>query len=145
MSAVFRKPGEGRVYGRPSTGGAVTIKIASGDATIFETSRPAGDSGGPGLHNHPAFDESFYVLEGEWDFTAGDQTIRAEAGTLVHIPRGVFHSFKSTGRAAGKLIGFTVPGGIELFFEEVASTGDDRAAGARHGINWATAPGVTEQ
>lgn len=137
MKATIRKAGEGDVVARPTTHGSVTVKVASDKATVFETERAAGDSGGPGMHSHPGFDETFYVVSGQWEFLAGDQNIVADAGTFVHLPRGIFHSFRSTGTMDGKLVVIAVPGGIEDFFEEAARTADDDAAGQNHGIKLA--------
>lgn len=127
-AAVLRR-GEGRVIPRPGTRGHVTIKVSSESSTVFETQRPAGDAGGASLHAHPGFDETFYVVAGEWEFVLDDRMIVADEGTVVHVPRGVFHGFHSTGRAGGKLVGIAVPGGIEHFFEEAARTADDDGAG----------------
>lgn len=118
---------------RPMTKGSVTVKVAGETSTMFEIHRRAGDARGPGLHSHPGFDESFYVLSGEWEFVAGDQMIIAEAGTVVHLPRGIFHGFRSTGRVDGKLLGVAVPGGIEDSFEEAARTAEDATAGRLRG------------
>ena len=139
MEAVVLKGGEGTVIPRPMTQGSVTVKVAGETSTMFETQRAAGDAGGPGSHSHPGFDETFYVISGEWEFVAGDRTVVAEAGTVVHLPRGIFHRVRSTGRVDGKLLGVAVPGGIEDFFEEAAQPADD-AAGRRHGIEFAATP-----
>jgi mannose-6-phosphate isomerase-like protein (cupin superfamily) len=88
------------------------------------------------LHSHPAFDETFYILSGEWEFVAGERTLVAAAGAVIHLPRGLFHSFRSTGRLDGKLLGIAAPGGIEDFVEESAATREDREVGARHGIQF---------
>jgi len=145
MNAVIVQAGDGRVFARPATGGSVTIKVASGAVTVFEARRKAGDAGGPGLHSHQGFDETFYVLSGEWEFVAGDETVIAAAGTVVHLPRGVPHAFRSTGREDGTLLGVANPGGIEEFFEEAARTSDDEAAGLHHGIRWAKSMGATHK
>lgn len=139
-------PGEGHLIPRPDTGGAVTVKLPSettnGAITVFETSRRQGDEGGPGLHSHPGFDEMFYVLDGEFVFTAGARTIKAGAGTFVYLPGGVFHAFHADGDADSRMLGISVPGGIEHAFEEVASlpAGTDPASVARafrnHGIDF---------
>jgi mannose-6-phosphate isomerase-like protein (cupin superfamily) len=128
MEAVVLKGGEGTVIPRPMTQGSVTVKVAGETSTMFETQRAAGDAGGPGSHSHPGFDETFYVISGEWEFVAGDRTVVAEAGTVVHLPRGIFHRVRSTGRVDGKLLGVAVPGGIEDFFEEAAQPADDQPA-----------------
>ena len=137
MDAVVMKSGEGKIIPRPMTHGSVTVKIASDASTIFETQRATGDAGGQGLHSHPGFEETFYVVSGEWEFVAGDRTIVGVIGTVVHLPRGIFHGFRSTGRLDGRLLGIAVPGGIEDFFEEAAQTADDEGAGRHHGIEFA--------
>ena len=136
MTTLVKKPGEGQVYARRATGGSVTVKVASEAATVFEANRPAGNSGGPPPHSH-GFDETFYVVSGEWEFVAGGDAVLAVAGTLIHIPRGTVHGFRSTGSTEGKLVGIAVPGGIERFFAEAAQTGDDAQAGRNHGVRWA--------
>jgi quercetin dioxygenase-like cupin family protein len=45
----------------------------------------------PPLHTHAHEDESFYLLEGQMEFTVGDLTIVARAGDHVFLPRGVRH------------------------------------------------------
>ncbi len=133
--------GGGKSLPRPDTGGVVTIKLSSemtgGACTIWESKRAGGDTGGPGVHSHPGFDETFYVLAGEYQFTIGHEKVIAPTGTTVFVPRGTFHTFSSTGLSEGRLLAFAVPGGIEDFFEEMASADDDLAngvVGRRHGI-----------
>lgn len=138
--AIIVTAADGTVYQRPTSHGSVTVKIANRTSTSFETERAAGAAGGPGLHSHPGFDETFYVVSGEWEFVAGDRKFIAEAGTTVYLPRGIFHSFGSTGRLDGKLFGVAVPGGIEDFFDEAAQTADDARAGRHHGIEFASSP-----
>lgn len=140
MEGLSLAPGEGVVLRTPtpSAHGSVTIKVATGAMTVFETHRPKGDPGGPQRHSHPRFDETFYVLSGEWEFTLGERSVVAGPGTVVHVPRGTFHGFRSTGTADGRLIGMAVPGGIEDYFEEAARTADGRAAAEHHGIGFLT-------
>ncbi|MEM9015550.1 MAG: cupin domain-containing protein [Verrucomicrobiota bacterium] len=51
---------------------------------------------GPNLHVHP-YDEIFHILEGRAEFTVGDETIIAEAGSLVIGPANVPHAYKNPG------------------------------------------------
>jgi quercetin dioxygenase-like cupin family protein len=79
----------------------------------------------------------FYVLAGEYEFTAGREKFRAPVGTFLFIPRGIFHRFASTGDVGGRLLSLAVPGGIEDFFEEVAAQPDPSRAddvGRKHGV-----------
>ena len=122
MEAIVLRGGEGQSFARPASQGSITVKVANLTSTAFETERAAGDADGPGVHAHPGFDETFYVVSGEWEFVADGRTFMADAGTTVHLPAGIFHSFRSTGRVDGKLFGIAVPGGIEDFFEEAAQS-----------------------
>jgi mannose-6-phosphate isomerase-like protein (cupin superfamily) len=141
------RTGEGRTFPRPDTGGAVTIKLArettGGAITVWESHRAAGDTRGPGLHSHPGFDEMFYVLAGEYAFRAAGRRFTAPAGTCVFIPRGMFHTFSSTGVSDGRLLSLAVPGGVEDFFEESEFATDAsraRVVGSKHGVLFAGRP-----
>ncbi len=59
--------------------------------SFFITDHPKGE--GPDLHRHP-YDETFVVRTGRALFTAGDQTIEAEAGQIVVVPANTWHGFK---------------------------------------------------
>ncbi len=62
---------------------------------VVEVSVPAGWPGPP-LHHH-AFDEAFYVLEGELTFQLGDQLASAGAGSLTFAPRDSHHTLANPG------------------------------------------------
>ena len=46
------------------------------------------------LHVQTDDDETFYVLEGDVTFFAGEQRQRASAGSVVHVPKGTPHGFR---------------------------------------------------
>ena len=51
-------------------------------------------------HTHDDHTDSFLVLEGEVEFTAGDETVRVGPGTIVAAPPGARHGFRGVnGRA----------------------------------------------
>jgi mannose-6-phosphate isomerase-like protein (cupin superfamily) len=131
-SAIAVGRDEGKVIPRPQTGGAVTIKLSSklsgGSMTAYESTRPPGDTRGPGMHAHPRFDELFYVVEGEYEFIVGHRSLRAAEGTSIFIPRGIFHDFHSIGEVPGRLLTVCTPGGIEHFFEDRAAVGPEAGA-----------------
>jgi mannose-6-phosphate isomerase-like protein (cupin superfamily) len=70
-------------------------------------SEPGGPPAPPHLHPHHV--ESFYVLEGEMTFTAGDRELRAEAGAWVQVPAGVPHMFAFTGSQGTRFLNFHTP------------------------------------
>lgn len=113
----------GRGEGRPVyvLGQEVRIKISShstaGAFTVFEGRTPALQ--GPPLHRHRDQDEWWYIVEGEYKFEVDGVEIRARAGDTVFAPRGSQHTFQNIGTTAGRTLTTVVPGGIDLFFEEL--------------------------
>lgn len=71
----------------------------------------------PPPHYHKYEDESFYVLDGEIDFQAGDKKFRAGAGELIVLPKEVPHSFNLVTDTAKALLLIT-PAGFEIMFKE---------------------------
>lgn len=118
-------PGEGEVL----VPGRALLRISAketGDAfEILELSGPEGD--GPPPHIHVDRHELFYVLQGTVEFTVGQDTMAAEAGSLIFVPRNTRHGFKLGPEC--KLLGLVAPAGLEGFFREL---GAGLAAGKSH-------------
>ena len=89
----------------------VTV-LASNEATqAHEITRHQGDKGiGPPPHRHN-WDESFYVIAGEVEFTCSGKTVLCPPGTLVHVPAGTVHSFRYLADRCD-VLDFTGQGGI---------------------------------
>lgn len=113
-----------------------------GQFSYYEVRMPAHE--GSVRHVHHESDETFYVVDGEFEIKIDDVIHKAPAGTLVFGPRGVAHSFYNSGDRTGTMLCTMTPGGIELFFEELSQvlTGperpgweDIRAVGERHRIS----------
>lgn len=77
--------------------------------------------GGPPPHIHHREDETFRVLEGDYEFTVGGQTLVAGPGTILFAPRGIPHTYRCTGPNPGKLSVTLTPAGFEQFFEHVGA------------------------
>ncbi len=99
------------------TGGEMTLT----DSVIMPHS-------GPPPHIHEREDETFYVLEGEFEFLAGDETIRASAGSVVYGPRGVIHTYRNVGDEVGRFLTVITPSGLEDFFYEIGEAVEDPSA-----------------
>ncbi|HEX4363577.1 MAG TPA: quercetin 2,3-dioxygenase [Solirubrobacteraceae bacterium] len=101
--------------------GALLTILADGEQTggrfaIVDATLPEGTS--PAWHVQPEDDETFYVLDGEITFWAGDRdqpVRRATPGTLVSIPRGTPHSFRVETETA-RLLTIHTPAGHERFY-----------------------------
>src|ERR687885_373451 len=97
-SPIVRAAGEGTVV--EALGAQITLKATSqqtgGRYGCMEYLAPPGFRG-PILHTHPGVDEVFYIVEGEFTFRLGDRDVCAPAGTLVHVPGAVAHTFANPG------------------------------------------------
>lgn len=71
----------------------------------------------PHIHTHE--DESFYILDGEITYTAGDKLLKATRGSWVYLPRNIEHSFRVITSRAEVLIHLS-PGGFEKYFIEMS-------------------------
>src|SRR5215475_1777955 len=61
-------------------------------------------------HVHADHADSFYVLEGEVEFTIGHETRRAGPGTWVAAPPGVRHGFAIPGPENAHFLNIHAPG-----------------------------------
>ena len=108
----------------------VTIK-AGGDETggayaLVEVVVPPG--AGPPPHIHQREDEAFSILEGEFEFVAGDKTVRAAAGAFIHAPKNILHTYKNVGDTPGRMIVVASPPGFERFVAEVGIAATEGSA-----------------
>ena len=71
----------------------------------------------PHPHIHHREDEILYVLEGEIVVSVGDRTIKGTPGTMVFLPRDVWHSFTIESEQSRMLI-LVTPAGLEGWFKE---------------------------
>jgi len=121
MSALVLKPGEGRAI---ALGPIQMVVQEDGTQTrgtlgVAEFTVPPHASTPP-PHLHRAHEEGFYILEGELEFLAGTQTMRAGQGTWVMVPIGTVHTFSNpTDKPARFLNTFTPPCYIR-YFEEMS-------------------------
>lgn len=109
--------------GRPIhvLGNEVIIRISSRDTggafTVFEGC--TAPLQGPPLHRHCDHDEWWYIMDGAYRFEVDGREIYARAGDTVFAPRGSVHTFQNIGSRPGRTLTTTVPGGIDVFFEEL--------------------------
>ncbi len=60
-------------------------------------------------HTHDDHVDSFYVLEGEAEFTVGDDVFRAGVGSYVAAPVGVVHGFRNARDAELRMLNVHAP------------------------------------
>jgi len=97
--------------------GKIFSEDTNGAYSVIVSTTPP--SGGAPPHVHEIEDELFYVLEGRFEFTCGDEQFLAEKGAVVVLPKGIPHAFKNVGESAGRMMNTITPGGFEQFFDDV--------------------------
>jgi quercetin dioxygenase-like cupin family protein len=101
-------------------GDTVVIKASgedtAGSLTVLECDAAPG--GGPPPHVHERHDETFYVLEGEFEILIGDELRSGGPGTFAFVPRGTVHRFSCTSETTGRILITFTPGGMDGFFRE---------------------------
>ena len=117
--AFMVERGDGRTI--HVAGNDVTVKISSrdtaGEFAVFESSTEPLQ--GPPLHLHRNDDEYWYIVEGDFRFEVDGQEIYASTGATVFAPRGSRHTFQNIGSGPGRTLTTVVPGGLDLFFEDL--------------------------
>jgi mannose-6-phosphate isomerase-like protein (cupin superfamily) len=95
----------------------VESSSAAGASCVEFRAAPGFDTG---LHVHESLEETFYVLDGEFEFRVGDETIRAASGACVFVPPGVPHAFANRSGARSKLLLTMSPPTHDRYFDELA-------------------------
>ena len=117
--------------------------------SLFEHLATAGDTGGrfgmslvtqpPGiatpLHRHTQEAEALFVLEGQIEYRAGDQTHLLTEGSFLYLPLGLPHAFRIRGDSPARFLGLTAPGGLMGLYDEVGVPAHDmRIPGEGEGL-----------
>lgn len=97
--------------GDDSTGGAFTLAEFTGREGVWTVP-----------HLHRGMEESFFVLDGEFTFTVGEECVEAGPGTYILVPRGTSHTI-SAGSVGGRFLTLMVPVGLEEMFFELGGLG----------------------
>ena len=85
--------------------------------------------GGPGPHRHD-FEEMFYILEGENEFTFRGEKRVARAGQTVNIPANAPHFFTNTSGIQARMLCMCTPAGAEEFFLAIGDRVESRTTPA---------------
>jgi quercetin dioxygenase-like cupin family protein len=106
-----------KVFGEPVEI-LVTGQMTGGQSSTFTQTSPPG--GGPPPHSHRYEHETFFVLEGEYEFLENGEWHKISPGETVHAEPGSLHTFRNAGASIGKILIFTTPGGFEKYLEEIS-------------------------
>lgn len=105
------------------------LKFAPHDSAIaiYEYVSEPGVTGAP-QHVHHAHDETFYVVDGVYEFTTGTERALLAPGSFLFVPRGTPHTFRNAGEDLGRIVGTFEPGEFANYFRELATIIDATGA-----------------
>lgn len=117
---VVQLPGEARTI---DVGGFSAVVHAgagttSGAFSLIETVEAIAGSGPP-LHVHRDAAESFYVIEGEYVMHLDGRDFHCPAGSFVHVPMGMPHTFRAS-RVGSRKLNLYTPSAMEGYFDALA-------------------------
>jgi quercetin dioxygenase-like cupin family protein len=101
---IVSRPGEGEHFDRAD--GYRRIRVATEQLSVIEIDFDESLVVDP--HTHPDHVDSFLVLEGQVEFTAGDETVVLGPGSFVSAPVGARHGFRSAGGRC-RMLNFHAP------------------------------------
>jgi quercetin dioxygenase-like cupin family protein len=93
-----------------------TIKCSEGGLGLVDCVLEAGSE--PPMHIHTREAEFIYVLEGELTVYVADETLSAQPGGFVFMPRNVPHTFAVDGTERARALLMYTPHGAERLFSE---------------------------
>ena len=80
---------------------------------------------GPPQHIHHAHDETFYIVDGTYEFTIGRDVLLMSRGAFLFVPRGTPHTFRTAGDDMGRIVGTFNPPRFANYFRELAAIIND--------------------
>jgi mannose-6-phosphate isomerase-like protein (cupin superfamily) len=110
------------------TSGRARLKILNeqghdGGYALIEGRHPVGE---PRIrdHVHTRHEETFLVLEGQYEVRVGHDVVMVTAGDYAFIPRGTPHTYRNPGPAPARLVNIiSPPDGVRLLAELGALAG----------------------
>jgi len=111
---------------------SISVRLGSADTgglyTLTEDRMKPSFDLGP--HFHRTHAETFQVLAGEIEFRVGPETIRAGAGTTVHVAPGIVHSARVLNGAPAHMLMIYAPAGFDAYLARLAALSEAESADA---------------
>ena len=82
----------------------------------------------PPPHIHHREDESYYILEGEFECTDDGRTFAAGPGSFVLLPKGRLLLHRSAGDTPARALGLHTPAGVEKLVEDAGEPATDASS-----------------
>jgi mannose-6-phosphate isomerase-like protein (cupin superfamily) len=70
------------------------------------------------VHRHHYHDELIFIHKGMGRFTLGEEEVNVETGSVVFVPKGVWHALENTGKENITMLFSYSPAGFEGYFRE---------------------------
>jgi quercetin dioxygenase-like cupin family protein len=105
VDPTISRPGEGERFDRGNR--TITLRVDLPELSMTEIEFD--DTFEVPPHTHGDHVDAFYVLDGEVEFTVGEETVVAGAGTIVAAPPGARHGFRNVGPARARLLNLHAP------------------------------------
>jgi len=111
---------EGETLLRPT--GKIVIKVdpKMGSTRLAMGTQQLNAGSGIRVHRHEHEDEVLFIQEGGGTAILGEARKTVEAGTIIYIPRGVWHGVENPNEM--DLLWVVTPPGLEGFFREVGTS-----------------------
>jgi quercetin dioxygenase-like cupin family protein len=106
VDVIVIEPGGGEPVGRGERNHRILVELP--ELEVIEL-RFGPDFEGVDGHTHADHVDSFYVLEGEAEFTVEGEVFRAPPGTYVAAPAGVAHGFRNAGEGDLRVLNIHAP------------------------------------
>ena len=101
--------------------------LVSGNQTqnkfsIIEITFPPGEESEIPLHKHGNEALVMHVIEGNFSFKYGNETLQGNKDTVLRFEKNISHSYRKIGKEQGKLLVTYTPAGLENFFRELGTS-----------------------
>ena len=90
--------------------------------SIVEITFPQGEESEIPLHKHGNEALIMHVVEGNFLFRYGKETLNGNEGTVLKFEKDIAHSYRKKGEDQGKLLVTYTPAGFENFFRELGKS-----------------------
>jgi quercetin dioxygenase-like cupin family protein len=101
-------------------GAKFTIKVLTSETngiyTILDVIHPP--NLGPALHTHPKGSETFYIVEGDYEFILDGKSVTGKLGDVIFVPKDVPHRFVVGCKGGHDLV--ISPPELEFYFFKVS-------------------------
>ena len=101
-------------------GAKFTIKVltseTNGSYTILDIIHPP--NLGPALHKHPRGSETFYIVEGDYEFILDGKSVMGKPGDVIFVPKEIPHRFVVGDKGGHALV--ISPPELEFYFFKVS-------------------------